>query len=115
MLMNTVSELVMYLSLIAAMAERLTQTFKTAVDLNALIKNEKLRGYAIQASTLFISFIAACIYPPTDLPILKNLPVITSVGIVTLLGSTGSNIWHDLIAALTAFKEKTQASVPKKD
>lgn len=115
MLMNTISELIAYLGLVAAISERLTQAFKTVVDVKAMIKNEKLQGFAIQAMTVFISLIAACIYPPTDLPILKNLPIVTSVAIVALLGSTGSNIWHDLIGALTAFKEKTQASVQSKE
>lgn len=115
MLMNTISELIMYLGLVAAISERLTQAFKTAIDLKTMIQNEKLRGFAVQASTVLISLIAACVYPPTDLPLLKNLPMATSIGIVALLGSTGSNIWHDMIVALTAFKEKTQAAAPKKE
>jgi hypothetical protein len=105
---SSITEIVVYLGLIAAVAERITASIKAVVDLNKL-QNEKVRVAVLQGITFATSALAAVLNPPDTIIFLKDLPFLQSILIVGLLGSAGSNVWHDALSTLTAFKDKHKA------
>lgn len=107
--LSSMSQLAVYLALVAAVAERITASVKHVCDLSQ-IKSDKLRAMVIHGLAFGTSVLAAVLNPPTTVAVLKDLPIYYSAIIVGLLGSTGSNVLHDLLSTLTAFKENQKQS-----
>lgn len=108
--MNQLTEVLIYLGMIAAMSERLMEMLKSTIDLANKIENERWRRVIVHAVTFSASAVAAAIYPPSDVAVLKSIQYHVSIVVVGLLGSTGSGVWHDLLGTVTALKEKQKAA-----
>lgn len=106
--LNTIPDLIIYIALISAVAERITASVKFVVNLDS-ITNEKTRLVVIHALAFSTALLAAILNPPS-IPILQAMPKTAMVILVAILGSTGSNVWHDLLSTLGALKDKAKSN-----
>lgn len=117
MIMDSIGDLLIYLGVVSLVAERITASAKALGDFKNSIANEKLRAMAVHAIAFGTSLAAAVMTPPPEIAILSQLPEYTLYPLIALLASAGSNVWHDALSTLAAFKQKqiATASLTKSD
>ena len=98
--------LVLYMFLVSAIAEKLTETFKQGLGLTA---DSRWKKVLIHGTSMVFAGFGAFIVPPQGIFMLEKLPEWAAILAVGILGSSGSGIWHDMLGIVNQYKESKKS------
>ena len=107
--LSNLTNLLLYMFLVSAIAEKLTETFKQGVGFTA---DSRWKKTLIHVISIGFAGLAAFIVPPQGIFMLEKLPEWASIIAVGILGSSGSGIWHDMPGIVNQYK-KSKKSLTK--
>ena len=104
--LSNLTNLLLYMFLISAIAEKLTETFKQGLNLNG---DSRWKMTLIHVASVAFAGLGAFIVPPQGIFMLEKLPEWGAIITVGILGSSGSGIWHDMIGLVNQYKTNQKA------
>ena len=107
--LTNLTNLVLYMFLISAIAEKLTETFKQGVGLSV---DSRWKQILIHCVSIGFAGLGAFIVPPQGIFMLEKIPEWSAIIAVSILGSSGSGIWHDMLGIVNQYK-KSKKSLTK--
>lgn len=104
--LSNLINLLLYVFLISAIAEKLTETLKQGLNLNG---DSRWKMTLIHIASVAFAGLGAFIVPPQGIFMLEKLPEWAAIIAVGILGSSGSGIWHDMIGLVNQYKTNQKA------
>ena len=108
--LSNLINLLMYMFLISALAEKLTETFKHGLGLT---EDSRWKKVIIHLASLAFAGVGAFLVPPTGIFMMEKLPEWAAITVISILGSSGSGVWHDMIGIVSQFKSTKQSLTSK--
>lgn len=107
---SNLTNLILYMFLISAIAEKLTETVKQTFNLTS---DTRWKMTLIHIFSVTFAGLGAYIVPPDGIFMLEKLPQWAAITAVGILGSSGSGIWHDLIGMINQYKQNQKSIIQK--
>lgn len=105
--LSNLVNLLLYLFLVSALSEKVTQNVKHLLHLDNA--TSKVKRNIVAVLTFAVALGSAYTVPPEGIFMLGKLPFWIGVVVVAFLGSSGSAVWHDMITLIYQYKENQKA------